>query len=451
MSNILVAQEIGFQVPHPRYTAREYQVEMWDQMQIKKRGVMVWHRRSGKDTSALNFLVTEMFRRVGTYFHFFPVGSQARKAMWNGIDRDGFRYMDYFPEQMVESRSTQEMRITMRNGSHYQLVGTDRAIDWLVGTNPVGCIFSEYALMNPQAWNLIRPILRENGGWALFVYTPRGENHGYKLYKMAKKNPEWFCSLLTVDMTTRQDGTPVISQDDIESERKEGVDEPTIQQEYYCSFEGVVPGAYFGHEMVWLNKHGKITKVPHEPGYPVDTWWDLGIDDSMSVWFSQTIGREIRLINYVEHTGKGLPFMAAELDRIAKDEDYVYGEHHAPHDIKVREIGTGQSREETAMDLGLDFLAGTRVKRKEDAIEAARKILRMCVFDEEKCEQGIACLRNYRAEVDEDKGVRRKVPVHDWASHGADAFMELAMNYEPPGTDSNAPDFADADFDPYET
>ena len=161
------------------------------------------------------------------------------------------------------------------------------------------------------------------------------------------------------------------------------------------------------------------------------------MDDSTTIWFTQSVGQSVRCIDYYENSGFGLPHYAQVLKERAQDEGYVYGEHHGPHDITVREIGSGVSRQETASSLGIDFIAGKRVQRKEDAIEAARQMIAKCWFDEEKCKQGIACLRNYRSEYDEKAQVRKKVPVHDWASHGADGFMELGMNYSGPSFGNN--------------
>lgn len=416
------------------YEAREYQRPVFDAWQEgKRRFNCVWHRRAGKDTTALNFTIARMLERVGSYYHFFPVSTQARKVIWDGYDFSGQPLLGYFPQEIIKGTpNNQEMKLTLINGSQYQLIGTDRALDWIVGTNPIGCIFSEYSLMNPRAWDLIRPVLRENGGWAFFIYTARGENHGYDLFEMSKKNPNWFTSLLTVDDSKRPDGTPVISESDIQEERDEGVDEDIIQQEYYCSFTAAVPGSYFGKEMRRAKKLGRVTAVPHETSFNVDTWWDLGIDDSMTIWFTQSIGQSVRCIRYYENSGFGLDHYIEVLKEFKDDHGYSYGDHHAPHDIVVRELSTGTSRQDTASKKGLDFIAGTKVSRKEDAIEAGRSFISKCWFDEENCKQGIACLRNYRSEYDEKARVRKKIPVHDWASHGADAFMELARHYQPP-------------------
>lgn len=408
-----------------QYVPRMYQMPAWQYMQGAeegKRAVCVWHRRAGKDLFAINTIVPKMFERVGTYWHMLPTYKQGRNIVWNGFTKESKAFLSHFPDELVASKNATEMRITTKNGSIYQVVGTDN-INSLVGTNPVGVVFSEYSLHDPAAWDLIRPILAENGGWALFIYTARGKNHGYKLLEMAKKNKKWFQQVLVAgsgpNATKRPDGSPVISDEVIEEERLSLMPEEMIEQEFYCSFEAPLIGAYYGQQMMFLDKQNpkRIGNVPYDPRLPVNTWWDLGMDDSTSIWFAQEYGMEMRLIDYYENSGEGLAHYAKTM----KDRGYVYGIHVAPHDINVRELGTGKSRFEVAQDLGIKF----RVAKKhtvEDGIEAVRGILPTCWFDETKCERGIAALREYRKDWDEEKKVFRSTPLHNWASHGADAF-----------------------------
>ncbi len=379
--------------------------------------------------------IREMFKRKGQYYHLFPTARQARKAIWDGIDRDGLKVMDHFPKEVIASKNETDMKITLTNGSIYQLVGTDMGLDWLVGTNPVGLLFSEYPIMSPKAWDFLRPIIRENDGIALFVYTPRGQNHGHRMYEMAQNNDQWFCSKLTVEDTCRdsdgEDGSRVVSAEDLEEERREGMDEMMIQQEYYCSFHAAIPGAYFAKEMTRMETDGRIGRVPWEPKLRTSTYWDLGIDDSMSVVFAQQHGQEVRIIDYYEASGEGLPHFISEI----KSKPYSYDSHNAPWDIEVRELTTGKTRRETARSLGINFRVGKKVNKKEEAIEQARQLLSRCWMDRRKCEKLIAALRNYHKEYDDKNQVFKARPVHNWASHGADSFMELAMSIRPEQTE----------------
>ena len=365
----------------------------------------------------------------------FPTARQARKAIWDGIDKDGLKVMDHFPKEVIVSKNETDMKVTLTNGSIYQLVGTDMGLDWLVGTNPVGLLFSEYPIMSPKAWDFLRPIIRENDGIALFVYTARGQNHGHRMFEMAQNNDQWFCSKLTVEDTRRdsegEDGSRVVSADDLEEERREGMDEQMIQQEYFCSFHAAIPGAYFAREMTRMETDGRIGRVPWEPKLRTSTYWDLGIDDSMSVIFAQQHGQEVRIIDYYEASGEGLPHFISEV----KSKPYSYDSHNAPWDIEVRELTTGKTRRETARSLGINFRTGKKVNKKEEAIEQGRQLLSRCWMDRRKCERLIAAFRNYHKEYDDKNQVFKARPVHNWASHGADSFMELAMSIRPEQTE----------------
>lgn len=219
------------QLPH-NWTPRVYQkpvLKYFDQGGL--RAVSVWHRRAGKDSAALNFTAKAIHQRVGSYWHVFPEQKQARKAIWNGIDKQGRRIIDQaFPKQLRARTLEQEMMIEFKNGSFWQLIGSNN-YDSLVGTNPVGVIMSEFAISDPESWEYIRPILTENGGWAWFITTPRGRNHLWRMYEMALRNPKWFCERLTIE------DTGMVSQEVIQEERDSGMADSKIQQEYYCSFE----------------------------------------------------------------------------------------------------------------------------------------------------------------------------------------------------------------------
>lgn len=423
-------------LPHG-WEPRSYQLNLWRYMQgpqENKRAVAVWHRRAGKDLMAINIISTKIPERVGMYWHMLPTYKQGRGIVWNGHTRDGRAFLDHFHPDLVASKNSTEMRITFTNGAHYQVVGTDN-IDSLVGTNPVGVVFSEYSLQDPGAWDYIRPILAENGGWALFIYTARGRNHGFHMYEMAKTNKRWFSEKLTAGSgeldTKRPDNTPVISDDQIDEERKSGMPEEMIQQEFKCSFEAPFVGSYYGPQMIAAEKEGRLMEnIPHEPRLTVDTYWDLGINDTTVIWFIQHYGGEERSIDYYEMSGEGLPHFAKVLNGQVSGYErmgaYTYGKHYAPHDIKVKELGTGKSREETARSLGIKF---QMVKRHtvEDGIEAVRSTLSQCWFSRKTCQRGIDGLSAYRKAWDDKNKIFASHPLHDWASNPADAFRYFAM------------------------
>lgn len=413
-------------LPH-NFEPREYQLPFLEAMDAGiKRAVLVWHRRSGKEKTCLNLLVKKTQERVGAYYYAFPELNQGRKVLWDGADKDGRRFIDHFPKQMVEGEpNNTEMKIKCKNGSLFQVIGADR-FNSVMGTNPIGIVFSEYSLQNPSVWGYFRPILAENGGWAIFNFTPRGENHSYDIYNMAMANSkEWFAQLLSVNETK------AIPQSILDQERKEIIhlhgNDALYLQEYECNFSVPLSGAYYASQIMDVYKEGRASNVPYEDRMPVDTWWDLGVNDQTSIWFTQSIGSELRMIDYYQNVGEGLPHYAGKL----KEKGYVYKTHNAPHDIGVKELGTGKTRLETAKGLGIDFTVVPRVSI-EDGIEASRSLFRKCWFDAKKCETGLNALKNYRKQYDDQRKCFLDHPYHDWTSNAADAFRYCAvgLNYK---------------------
>ena len=386
-----------------------------------KRFIQVWPRRSGKDKVDLNLMIREMAKTAGIYYYFYPTYSQGKKALWDGVGKDGFRYIHHFPKELIDGQpNNSDMKIKFKNGSLFQVIGTDN-IDSIVGTNPRGCVFSEFSLQNPKAWNFIRPILAENGGWAVFNFTPRGKNHAYKLHEMAKKDEtNWFQQLLTVD------DTKVLSQEILDQEKAEMHaqygDDSLFLQEYYCSYTASILGAYYSTQYDEAERRDRFTHVFWEPSVPVHTVWDLGISDAMVVLFWQGVGNERRLIDCLEVTGKGLP----EVIKMLKDKPYVYGRHFAPHDIAVRELGTGKSRQEVAADLGVSFELVPNLPIM-DGINIARAFWQKLWVDKTNCADFLEAIPQYTKEYDEDLKIFKDKPNHDWTSHKADAFRYSAI------------------------
>lgn len=365
----------------------------------------------------------ETFKRPATYWHLMPTQRQARKALWNGVNpKTGKKFLDQvFPASVRTRTRDDEMMIELINGSVWQLAGSD-TYDSLVGANVAGVIFSEWSLTNPKAWDYIRPILAENGGWAWFNYTPRGRNHGYDLYHVAITNPKWFAELLTVE------DTGVISQDIIQEERDSGMSEDMIQQEYYCSFDGGVDGSYYSTALKKARDEGRICSVPYDSRLPVNTFWDLGRNDTTAIWFHQRVGRENRWIDCYEESGEWIGHYA----QILKDKPYVYGEHYLPHDVDVVELTRKDNLSRKGVLEGLGVKPIKVVKRISDineGIQMTRGALSTCVFDQDKCKDGLAAMSSYHKEYDEKRQTFKSHPLHDWSSNYADAFRQFAQGY----------------------
>lgn len=419
-----------------------------------KRLVLVYPRRHGKDLTCLAITQKGMMRRPGLYWHIYPTLKRGRLAMWDGKDFSGVPFRDRFPASLVADRANgpggkaindAEMQIELKplpgqpSGSIWQVMGADDP-DSLAGPNPVGVVFSEYQLHDPRCWTkIIQPILAENGGWAIFDFTPEGENHAYDLFQSAQKSPKWFAQLITVRETRRdahgEDGGPVIAEEDdparpdresIAEMRRNGTPEEEIQSQYYCSFKGSIRGAIFGDCMTRAEAEKRVAFCPYEPALPVGTAWDIG-RDTTAIWFWQEVQREIRFIDYVEDRGKDMGYY---VHLLKERRSYLYGEHLFPHDMAVTEWTQTESRLRKVEALGLQPAYVADKLAIEDTIDATRRCFGRCIFDAGKCAEGLKALRGYKYEFDEKKQTFGRIPVHDWASHGGSALRTFAVAFQ---------------------
>ena len=419
-----------------KFQPRFYQLPILDAIINKnyKRVIAILPRRAGKDVVAWNLCIRECLKRPQSIYYIFPTYAQAKKVIWNGINNDGMHFIDYIPHEVIESKNSQEMIIRFKNGSLLSLVGSDNYNN-LMGTNPSGIVFSEYALQDERAYPFLRPILTANNGWALFISTPRGKNHLYNLYEISQNSDEWFSYKLTVEDTQH------IPLKEIDKERAEGImSEDLIQQEYYCSFDMGVEGAFYSKYLDKIKIRGQVGQVAWEPGFKVHTAWDLGVRDSTSIIFFQCIGTSVRLIDYYEKSKEGLEHYV----NVIESKPYLYGKHIAPHDIKVREFGSGITRIEKARQLGIRFTIAEDIGLF-DGIEAVRSSFSKMWIDETQCAPLLKCLENYRQEYDAKKQTYKTQPLHNWASHGADALRYLCVSL-PKTRDGLSPEELDKRF-----
>lgn len=418
------------------WSPRPYQQSVWDYLEKGgQRACLIWHRRSGKDDVALNWAAKAAHRRVGEYWHMLPESSQARKAIWDAVSpHTGRRRINQaFPADLVDGRPHEaEMKIRFKNGSLWRVVGSDN-YESLLGSTPAGIVYSEWALADPNARAFLRPILAENKGWELFITTPRGANHALKTYEGFRADPDAFAQILTAA------DTGIFSADqlarelhDYEHDYGEEEGKALFEQEYYCSFESALVGSYYGPYLNRASKSGRICSVPIERASLVHTAWDLGISDSTAIWFVQCVGKERRLIDYHENSGVGLEEYAIVLQQKQAEHRWLYGRHYFPHDIAVRELGNfGMSRADTLEQLGVKVTVVPK-HNVNDGINAVRRMLDATWIDQARCERGLDALRNYRRDWSEQLKMFRDAPVHDWASHGADALRTFAWGYRDP-------------------
>jgi len=404
---------------------RDYQTPLWRYMHGGgKRAIAIWPRRHGKDDLALHFTSCAAHERVGVYWHLLPQQNQARKAIWDAVNpHTGQRRIDdAFPRALRDTTREQDMMIRFKSGSSWQVIGSDN-YDALVGTPPVGVVFSEWALSNPQAWSLIRPILAENGGWAIFITTPRGRNHAHRMFEMAQGSDEWFAERLTAaDTGVFSEETLRNELAELISERGEEDGDAIYQQEYMTSFSAGLPGAYYAKIIDRLDQAGQITSVPHNPQRPVHTAWDLGSNDATAIWFVQKHGTGWAIIDYLAGTSAKIDYYVQEI--LAKP--YTYGEHLMPHDADSETmLGSVKA---SAEGLGLKSIRVVpRTESVANDINEVRQVLPICYFDKEKTASGVDALRSYRRVWDEKLHAYRDRPLHDWASDPSDAFRTFAM------------------------
>jgi hypothetical protein len=396
------------------YAPRAGQAELHDDPARFK--VVVAHRRFGKTVFAVMQLLrgaAESRARAPRFAYVAPFYRQAKAVVWD--------YLKHYARAIEGARFHEtELRCDLPNGARISLYGADDP-DSLRGLYFDGVVLDEFAQMDPRAWSeVIRPALADRQGWAIFIGTPMGRNAFWQVYAQAKTAPDWRAALF------RASATGILPESELTAARTT-MSEAEYAQEFECSFEAAIRGAYYAAEMAAAAAGGRIERVPHEPRLPVHTAWDLGVGDATAIWFYQLVGQEVRLVDYYENAGCGLDHYVHDLQQ----RGYLYGDHILPHDARVQEMGSGKTRVETLTALGFRPRV-LDVHKLEDGISAARLLLPRCWFDAEKCARGIEALRHYRCEWDPRLRIFRDRPRHDWASHAADAFRYLAMGLRAP-------------------
>ena len=408
----------------PNFALREYQKSVWRYFENGgKKAVLCWARRHGKDEIGLHLIATMSQERIGNYFVVYPEQLQLRRAVWDAVTHGHNRIDNAFPPPMVERKLDGPMTIHLKNGSTVHFVGSDNPSS-LVGSNPIGIFFSEFALARPEVLGFLRPILAENGGWLLIASTPRGKNHFYKIVQMAKKEPDWFVQ----ELPATESG--VFTAEQLATELREyigqyGEEQGTalFNQEMMVSFASGQLGSIYGSLVENAEREGRIGSIPYDPSMPVITAWDLGVRDSTAIWFLQIGAGQVRAIDYYTNSGVGLDHYI----NVVRRKPYNYADHIAPHDIEVRELGSGRSRIEIASDLGIDFMVAPKLPI-QDGLNATRLLLPRMWFDKNKCEGGIDALMNYRKVWDEKRATWSDMPYHDWSSNACDALRMFAVS-----------------------
>jgi len=405
---------------------RPWQSALWPQ--LKRFNVLVVHRRAGKTVLAILWLIWRVAPiKNGRGAYFAPLYNQARRVAWDYLKR----YAGAIPGTVFNES---ELKATFPNGAVIYLLGADNP-HAIRGIGLDGCVLDEVAQMGPAVWReVIRPALADRQGHATFIGTPFGmANQFYQLYRDAEALPDWHRCYLTVHETQ------AIREDELVALKRE-MSEEEYAQEFLCDWSAAIKGAFYGKEMAEAERAGRVGKVPHDKTLPVHTAWDLGFADTLVIWLCQVAGAEVRAIECLSFQATALPDVVAEL----RKRPYNWGTHYLPHDTKVRELGSGRSREEVLLALGLRPTIVPEVGIAA-GIEATRALLPRVWFDREKCGAGVEALKTYRTEWDDVHQVFRKQPLHSWESHYADALRYFAV-----GSQGKSPDWGPIDYRKYD-
>lgn len=382
------------------------------------------HRRFGKTVAAINDLVKEALtvpRQAVRCAYIAPYFNQAKAIAWD--------YVKFFTGPIPGmSYNESELRADFPNGARLRLFGADN-YDAMRGLYFDAVVLDEPADFPANAWpTVIRPALADRQGRATFIGTPKGKNDFWEIFDNATRDPNWFT------ITLRASETGILPQIELNDAVKIlGPDR--YDQEFECSFEAAIVGAYYGKEMRLATDAGRIKSFDYDPALSVVTAWDLGMSDTTSIVFAQYSGTEIRIIDHIEDSGRGL----ADYAKMLQDRGYVYSQHILPHDARVRELGTGVSRIETLQSLGVTNITICPNLSVEDGIQAVRNQIPRMYFQEAKTRRLVESLRQYQRDWDEKGKTWRGRPKHDWTSHGADSMRYLCVGYRNMGTEWGKP------------
>ena len=375
--------------------------------------VIVAHRRCGKTLGCILDLIYRAIsegKEDGRYAYVAPYYSQAKNIAWD--------YLQKYSQPVLAKANQSELWVELVNGARIRLFGADNP-DALRGLYLDGIVLDEYADMRPRIWGeIIRPLLSDRLGWAVFIGTPKGHNGFWELYSAALNKDDWYVK------TLRASVTGLIAESEL-ADAARSMTQDQYLQEFECDFESAIVGAYYGKELRLLTDQGRITEVKYDSMYKVNTAWDLGFTDSTSIWWYQVIHGEIRVLEHHSSNGQSIPFYTG----LIQSKKYQYGIHWLPHDARAKTLSSGGKSiiEQLSAKIPLESMKIVPNLSLQDGIQASRMALQRAWFDGDKCMEGIECLRQYQREYDEDKKVFRDKPRHDWTSHSADAFRYLSI------------------------
>jgi hypothetical protein len=375
---------------------------------------LVAHRRAGKTVAAINDIIRAalMCKSEQPLFAYIaPFRSQAKSVAWD--------YLKRFARPVLATSNEAELTVELITGAKIRLFGADNA-DAMRGLGFDGVFLDEYGDFRPSVWgNVVRPCLSDKMGWCVFAGTPKGKNQFWQIFEQAKRTPnEWFHLVLKASESGLLPDTELRA-------AAAQISDDQFLQEYECSFEAAILGAFYGEDLRKITDARQVRRVDYDPHLPCHTAWDLGYRDDTAIWWYQVVRNEIHIIDYFAISGANIE----EIAKIVTGKPYKYGKHYLPHDARAKTLAAaGKSViEQLSEYLGINNMAIVPDLSVQDGIQAVRQMLPQCWFDSERTHDGLEALRQYQREYDEDKKAFRQTPRHDWTSHPADAFRMLAI------------------------
>ncbi len=436
-SNLNIKFHNGNIIHLPMLKLRPYQLEAQRKLFIDevKRFFLVRPRRSGKEVESWNFIVQAAIQDPGLYMMIYPTNVRARIILWEGAisfpDGTSLKFLKMIPPEMIAKINNQDMSIDLINGSIIRVIGSDIDPDKLRGVNVRGAVFSEYAFSDPRVLHILMPVFRQNNGWFILQTTFNGMNHAYRYMQEIKGNPSWYCRVDTVESLVDEQGNRYVTDEMIEEDRRSGMPEFMIQQEYYSVVKLNQESLYFAHEIDILHAENRIISELIIPSKRVYAFLDIGINDKTAITLVQLDHNyQPHIINYHENNNRAFEYYVRWAEASCIRHGLPLSQIFVPHDGQKRDFNTGKNTVDFGRDLGYQVIVVPKPTSKFNAIQSMRRMLYRCKFNKENTQRLIECLSNYEKEFDIKNGIYKDAPLHNWASHGVDSFQTMTLAIE---------------------